>query len=212
MGNPDVPFIEFFTNLQSWFLGPRDPDNLSRVFWMPDNSCHKCFECEHSFNLINRKHHCRKCGKIFCGACTNNTIPYQSRTITGSASSCDDSGSNYKENTRRIRVCNHCYGLWEGEMAMSAASTCSSASSETNSKHASYDRLNGLSGFYYDLPDHHFANGAHGSEESSPRESLLDSSYNNRDFVRSENKLIANEENETFSSAQYEMLVTRYQF
>ena len=37
--------------------------------WVPDHSVSRCFECEGLFSLANRKHHCRKCGRIYCGQC-----------------------------------------------------------------------------------------------------------------------------------------------
>lgn len=41
--------------------------------WLPDVSATRCLDCEVLFNLITRKHHCRVCGQIFCGGCTNQT-------------------------------------------------------------------------------------------------------------------------------------------
>ena len=40
-------------------------------YWQPNNSSTKCenLDCETQFGLFNRKHHCRKCGKIFCDKC-----------------------------------------------------------------------------------------------------------------------------------------------
>lgn len=31
----------------------------------------QCARCLRSFNLVRRKHHCRRCGHIFCGLCSN---------------------------------------------------------------------------------------------------------------------------------------------
>lgn len=35
--------------------------------WEDDRAVKTCPYCENSFTLINRKHHCRLCGKIVCG-------------------------------------------------------------------------------------------------------------------------------------------------
>jgi hypothetical protein len=71
----------------------------SRDFWMADKSCRFCFECESQFNLFNRRHHCRRCGKVFCGKCSLNTIPASlEKSVPG------DEGE-------RVRVCNYCYDL-----------------------------------------------------------------------------------------------------
>lgn len=97
------------------------------------------------------------------------------------------------------------------QIKMRASSTCSSSilSAGTNSN---YEGLAGLASFFCDLPDEHFANGAHSSAESSPRKPFEDISDNNRDFVRSESGMTTNEEKEPYSSPQYGYLGTRYQF
>lgn len=71
---------------------------MSRDFWMPDRSCRMCYECESQFTIFNRRHHCRICGKVFCGRCTLNTIlaPVNSH------------GRGHHEN-ERVRVCNYCF-------------------------------------------------------------------------------------------------------
>lgn len=39
--------------------------------WKPDQSVGKCPYCAIRFTLLNRRHHCRKCGNIACGACSS---------------------------------------------------------------------------------------------------------------------------------------------
>lgn len=40
-------------------------------FWQPNNTAGKCSNpnCESTFGLLLRKHHCRQCGKIYCKNC-----------------------------------------------------------------------------------------------------------------------------------------------
>eukprot|EP00941_MAST-03F_sp_MAST-3F-sp1_P003170 g3170.t1 len=38
--------------------------------WRPDDDYRVCGNCRTQFNVITRKHHCRRCGEIFCSACT----------------------------------------------------------------------------------------------------------------------------------------------
>lgn len=37
------------------------------VPWQSDSSTNCCFLCMKEFNLLNRRHHCRLCGRIICG-------------------------------------------------------------------------------------------------------------------------------------------------
>ena len=42
------------------------PDTMTRSHWVPDSERDSCHECHIKFGLIERKHHCRHCGEIFC--------------------------------------------------------------------------------------------------------------------------------------------------
>ena len=44
------------------FVGPR---------WDLDDEVRACRRCFSEFDWLNRRHHCRFCGKIFCGNCAN---------------------------------------------------------------------------------------------------------------------------------------------
>ncbi|XP_019865122.1 pleckstrin homology domain-containing family F member 2 isoform X1 [Aethina tumida] len=60
--------------------------------WVPDGEAPVCMHCKKSqFTLINRRHHCRKCGAVVCGPCSNKRflLPNQS--------------------SKPLRVCIHCY-------------------------------------------------------------------------------------------------------
>uniref|UniRef100_A0A0E0KES3 1-phosphatidylinositol-3-phosphate 5-kinase n=1 Tax=Oryza punctata TaxID=4537 RepID=A0A0E0KES3_ORYPU len=101
----DKTFADVVKLLTSWLPRRSNPDNVSRDFWMPDHSCRVCYDCDTQFTIFNRRHHCRRCGRIFCGKCTTNSIP---------ASSGPD--RNIDEGDK-IRVCNFCFKQWEQERA-----------------------------------------------------------------------------------------------
>jgi len=45
------------------------PWDLAEPQWTPDNEALVCSSCNTKFTLLNRRHHCRRCGKIFCNSC-----------------------------------------------------------------------------------------------------------------------------------------------
>ena len=48
--------------------------NQYTELWTDDNSVNSCHNCRNDFTFLNRKHHCRLCGKIFCSLCCNYYI------------------------------------------------------------------------------------------------------------------------------------------
>ncbi|KAI1873147.1 uncharacterized protein JN550_003400 [Neoarthrinium moseri] len=47
--------------------------------WQPDSEVTSCPICHYEFGLFNRRHHCRKCGRVVCANCSPHriTIPHQ---------------------------------------------------------------------------------------------------------------------------------------
>lgn len=45
--------------------------------WVPDDTVKNCFHCKKHFGYgiagPRNKHHCRLCGRIFCGSCSDKT-------------------------------------------------------------------------------------------------------------------------------------------
>lgn len=69
-------------------LATTDPSPV----WVPDSGASTCMCCRKSeFSLVNRRHHCRKCGIVCCGACASRRwmFPHQS--------------------AKPLRVCSACY-------------------------------------------------------------------------------------------------------
>ena len=40
------------------------------VPWVADDDAKLCFICKKSFTIARRKHHCRLCGLLICGKCS----------------------------------------------------------------------------------------------------------------------------------------------
>ncbi|XP_071442053.1 zinc finger FYVE domain-containing protein 21-like [Hetaerina americana] len=47
----------------------KSPFVLSEPQWSPDGENESCFHCKAKFDFITRKHHCRRCGQVYCKAC-----------------------------------------------------------------------------------------------------------------------------------------------
>ena len=54
---------------------------MSIIEWVDDNIITHCSKCNLLFTILNRKHHCRYCGKIYCSKCSNYfiNIPEEAR-------------------------------------------------------------------------------------------------------------------------------------
>jgi FYVE-type zinc finger protein len=77
-----------------------------RARWIPDSERSKCARCGKVFTAINRKHHCRQCGDIFCGDCSKYE-KYVKFPATESAT------ASAKGNKGLVRVCLTCLTLRE---------------------------------------------------------------------------------------------------
>ncbi|NXO78855.1 ZFY16 protein, partial [Sitta europaea] len=58
--------------------------------WVPDSEAPNCMNCQAKFTFTKRRHHCRACGKVFCGTCCKRKCKLQ-----------------YME--KEARVCTGCY-------------------------------------------------------------------------------------------------------
>lgn len=60
--------------------------------WTPDNEAKQCMYCQTQFTVIKRRHHCRACGKVVCGACSSNKIRLE-----------------HLDRNKFVRVCDMCH-------------------------------------------------------------------------------------------------------
>ncbi|PKU87387.1 1-phosphatidylinositol-3-phosphate 5-kinase FAB1B isoform X1 [Dendrobium catenatum] len=109
MGTRENMFSGLLELVKSWFPRRTEPAYVSRNFWMPDNSCRVCYDCDVQFTAFVRKHHCRLCGRVFCGKCTSNSIPVPSVDPNDKQLDGD-----------RVRVCNFCFQQWRQEVPPAA--------------------------------------------------------------------------------------------
>jgi len=68
--------------------------------WVPDSEANTCMHCKKvQFTLVNRRHHCRKCGVVCCNTCSSKRflLPAQS--------------------SKPLRVCMTCYDELAGQGA-----------------------------------------------------------------------------------------------
>jgi hypothetical protein len=58
---------------------PRRVSDIALPPWQPDADVSQCPVCGRNFTFLHRKHHCRKCGRVVCAACSPHriTIPRQ---------------------------------------------------------------------------------------------------------------------------------------
>jgi len=80
-----------YTNLAKSTHAPESPGGKAAL-WQPDYTVSSCMNCATHFNSFIRRHHCRGCGKIVCGRCSEN------RMILPNLSA-----------TKPVRVCITCY-------------------------------------------------------------------------------------------------------
>ncbi len=67
--------------------------------WVSDNSITNCTLCGTEFSILNRKHHCRSCGNIFCYYCCYQLQSLPSYIPSTHSRYCDG---------KRHKVCNSC--------------------------------------------------------------------------------------------------------
>ncbi|XP_018333319.1 zinc finger FYVE domain-containing protein 26 homolog isoform X2 [Agrilus planipennis] len=80
---------QFGTNKRD-FLMPDDVPSKSE--WVKNEEVSECMCCsETAFSMFNRRHHCRRCGRVICGSCSTKRMPVPTYGDI------------------RVRVCKDCY-------------------------------------------------------------------------------------------------------
>ncbi|KAK3716517.1 hypothetical protein LTR37_006413 [Vermiconidia calcicola] len=102
--------------------GPGDRRDSDFVLprWQADADVNKCPVCQTEFHFFYRKHHCRKCGRVVCAACSPHRITIPKQYIVqpptaseggGETSVSPTTGNLFARNLgggEVVRVCNPC--------------------------------------------------------------------------------------------------------
>lgn len=75
---------------------------VTKQHWKPDSSSSTCTACHSTFTVFDRKHHCRRCGGIFCALHSRYTVPL----------SCTAEFSVIGNEARSCGRCRREYELW----------------------------------------------------------------------------------------------------
>lgn len=89
----------------SLFSGPSESRPPTRFHWQPDHARKNCTQCARPFGLFERRHHCRKCGDIFCADDSNYSVPldhtvsfnHLNGVLSRACKGCADDYSQYRD-------------------------------------------------------------------------------------------------------------------
>jgi hypothetical protein len=73
--------------------------------------------CKRTFNYFTRRHHCRKCGDIFCDTHSSFVVPL-------------DQDANFNPRAAPSRTCHHCFEIFRMWHSTTNSQVSSSASSD----------------------------------------------------------------------------------
>ncbi|KAF8407677.1 hypothetical protein HHK36_006812 [Tetracentron sinense] len=74
MGIPDRSLQDHIEKVRCWSpWRVIDLSGVSREFWMSDNSCRMCCECNLHFTEFSYRYYCQNCGRVLCGNCVMDT-------------------------------------------------------------------------------------------------------------------------------------------
>lgn len=84
--------------------------------WDNDSSTTRCHECKTGFTTLNRRHHCRNCGRIFCNDCSSKRAALKKLAFK-----------------KKVRVCDRCF-VNPNRIEVDNQNQGSSPSSSSNSR------------------------------------------------------------------------------
>jgi hypothetical protein len=78
--------------------------------WKLDSEKAACEKCNKKFGVFTRQHHCRRCGGLFCDACSSKKADL-AFALTGAERGGVIQQTATAQNVKRARVCDACYNL-----------------------------------------------------------------------------------------------------
>ncbi|XP_023211653.1 zinc finger FYVE domain-containing protein 21-like [Centruroides sculpturatus] len=63
---------------------------LTEPQWTPDKESPDCAKCHIRFDLLTRRHHCRRCGQIYCSHCCEQKVPLPRMCFVDPVRVCDE--------------------------------------------------------------------------------------------------------------------------
>ncbi|KUI65010.1 hypothetical protein VM1G_00167 [Cytospora mali] len=114
----------------NWDLAnyPKVNGQPTRRHWKADYEAEVCDEptCKRFFNYFVRRHHCRRCGNIFCDSHSSFEVPL-------------DESANYNPRGQPSRSCEHCYGdfkVWRSRNSSQASSAANPNQQNQQQQHS----------------------------------------------------------------------------
>ncbi|KAL5092039.1 hypothetical protein Trisim1_002428 [Trichoderma cf. simile WF8] len=102
-------------------LFPDVTEPPTRKHWKPDTESTICDDptCKRNFSYFVRRHHCRKCGNIFCDWHSSYALPL-------------DQNANFNPRAVPSRTCNHCFEQFKTWHSRESSLVSSPASSDAH--------------------------------------------------------------------------------
>uniref|UniRef100_A0A182JUU1 FYVE-type domain-containing protein n=1 Tax=Anopheles christyi TaxID=43041 RepID=A0A182JUU1_9DIPT len=95
----------------------------SRDRWVKDEDALHCMCCRRTFSMLNRRHHCRRCGRVVCHSCSKRKLRLQS----------------FYEDVA-VRVCDDCWRILEGAQSKDTAAGATAGTAPATSTAVSQSR------------------------------------------------------------------------
>ncbi|KAF4124117.1 FYVE zinc finger [Geosmithia morbida] len=98
---------------------PTVTDVPTRDHWKPDHESSLCDDptCKRTFSYFVRRHHCRRCGNIFCDQHSSLGVPL-------------DQDANFNPRAPLYRTCEHCFDQYKSWYSRNNSQSPSSVSSD----------------------------------------------------------------------------------